>query len=345
MAYKGQDNLDHLQPHKVGVLITNLGTPDAPETGALRRYLREFLSDPRVVEIPRFIWFFILNLVILVIRPSKSAEAYKGIWTEQGSPLLFHSLAQGDGIRERLQRKYGDAVEVRVAMRYGSPSIPSQLQAFEDAGIRKLLVLPLYPQYSASTNASTFDALARDFMKRRLLPDLRFISHYPDYPSYIQAMADHIRAWRDQHGGADKLVFSYHGVPKRFLLKGDPYFHECHQSSQLLARALGLQEHEWMTTFQSRFGAEEWLQPYTDATMKALPGEGVKSVQVFCPGFSADCLETVEEIDEENREYFEEAGGESFAYIPALNAEPVHLDALTQLIEDNLQGWSLRADG
>ncbi|MCG8392290.1 MAG: ferrochelatase [Pseudomonadales bacterium] len=339
MAYKGQENLDHLQPRKIGVLITNLGTPDAPQAGALRRYLREFLSDPRVVEIPRFIWFFILNLVILVIRPRKSAEAYKSVWTEAGSPLLVHSLAQGEGIGERLHRKYGEDVVVRVGMRYGNPSIRSQLQAFEDAGIRKLLVLPLYPQYSGSTNASTFDALARDFMQRRLLPDLRFISHYPDYPPYIQAMAAHIRAYREAHGSADKLVFSYHGVPKRFLLKGDPYFHECHQTSQRLAAALGLNDDQWITTFQSRFGAEEWLQPYTDATMKALPGEGVKSVQVFCPGFSADCLETIEEIDQENRGYFEEAGGESFAYIPALNAQPAHLDALTQLIEENLQGW------
>ena len=339
MAYKGQENLEHLNPRKVGVLITNLGTPDAPETGALRRYLREFLSDPRVVEIPRFIWFFILNLVILVIRPRKSAEAYKGVWTEQGSPLLVYSLAQGEGIRERLQERYGDDVVLRVAMRYGNPSIASQLQAFEDEGVRKLIVLPLYPQYSGSTNGSTFDAVARDFMGRRLLPDLRFISHYPDYPPYIQAMADHIRAYREKNGSADKLVFSFHGVPKRFLLKGDPYFHECHQTSQLLAGALGLSDDQWITTFQSRFGAEEWLQPYTDATMKSLPAEGVKSVQVFCPGFSADCLETVEEIDEENREYFEEAGGESFAYIPALNAEPAHLDALTQLIAENLQGW------
>jgi len=339
MAYQGQENFDHRQPRKTGVLITNLGTPDAPETGALRRYLREFLSDTRVVEIPRFVWFFILNLVILVIRPRRSAEAYKGVWTERGSPLLVHSQDQADGIRERLQQKYGDGVVVRLAMRYGNPSIASQLQAMEDDGVRQLLVLPLYPQYSASTNASTFDALARDFMQRRWLPDLRFISHYPDFAPYIQAMAEHIRAYREAHGSADKLIFSYHGVPKRFLLKGDPYFCECHKTSRLLAEALGLADDQWMTTFQSRFGREEWLQPYTDATLKALPGQGVKSVQVFCPGFSADCLETVEEIDEENRGYFEQAGGESFAYISAMNAEPVHLDALTQLVENNLQGW------
>lgn len=339
MAYQGQNNFDHRQHRRIGVLITNLGTPDAPETGALRRYLREFLSDPRVVEVPRFIWFFILNLVILVIRPPRSAHAYKTVWTEEGSPLLVHSENQLKGIRERLQKQYGDDVVVKLGMRYGNPSIPSQLQEMEDEGVRQLLVLPLYPQYSGSTNGSTFDALARDFTQRRWIPDLRFISHYPDYPPYIQAMADHIRAFRDSHGNADKLIFSYHGVPKRYLTNGDPYFCECHKTSRLLADALGLSDDQWMTTFQSRFGREEWLQPYMDATMKALPGEGVKSVQVFCPGFSADCLETIEEIDVENRGYFEQAGGESFAYIPALNAEPVHLDALTQLIEDNLKGW------
>ena len=230
----------------------------------------------------------------------------------------MHSQDQADGIRERLQQKYGDGVVVRLAMRYGTPSIASQLQAMEDDGVRQLLVLPLYPQYSASTNASTFDALARDFMQRRWLPDLRFISHYPDFAPYIQAMAEHISAYREAHGSADKLIFSYLGVPKRLLLKGDPYFCECHKTSRLLAEALGLADDQWMTTFQSRFGREEWLQPYTDATLKALPGQGVKSVQVFCPGFSADCLETVEEIDEENRGYFEQAGGESFAYILSL---------------------------
>lgn len=339
MAYKGQPNFDHRQPRRIGVLITNLGTPDAPETGALRRYLREFLSDPRVVEVPRFIWFFILNLVILVIRPPRSAHAYKTVWTEEGSPLLVHSENQLKGIRERLKQQYGDDVVVKLGMRYGNPSIASQLQEMEEEGVRQLLVLPLYPQYSGSTNGSTFDALAKDFMQRRWIPDLRFISHYPDYPPYIQAMAEHIRAYREQHGSADRLIFSYHGVPKRYLTNGDPYFCECHKTSRLLAEALGLSEDQWMTTFQSRFGREEWLQPYTDFTMKALPGEGVKSVQLFCPGFSADCLETIEEIDVENRGYFEEAGGESFAYIPALNAEPVYLDALTRLISENLQGW------
>lgn len=339
MAYKGQANFDHRQARKIGVLITNLGTPDAPTAGALRRYLREFLSDPRVVEVPRFIWFFILNLVILVIRPPRSAKAYQSIWGEDGSPLLAYSRAQQQALQARMEEKYGDDVVVKLAMRYGNPSMASQLQAMEDEGVRQLLVLPLYPQYSASTNASTFDALAKDFTQRRWLPDLRFISHYPDYPPYIQAMATHIRAFQQANGTPEKLIFSYHGLPKNFLLRGDPYFCECHKTSRLLAECLGLSEEQWQTTFQSRFGREEWLKPYTDHTLIALAESGVESVQIFCPGFSVDCLETIEEIDEENRGYFEGAGGKSFAYIPALNAEPVHIDALAQLIDDNLQGW------
>ncbi|EKF76082.1 ferrochelatase [Alcanivorax hongdengensis A-11-3] len=339
MAFKGTQHYDHQRPQRIGVLITNLGTPDAPTSAALRRYLKEFLSDPRVVEVPRLLWFFILRLVILVIRPPRSAAAYRKVWTEQGSPLLLHTRDQAEGLSERLRAHYGDDLVVEFAMRYGQPSISAALQKLEDQGVRRLLVLPLYPQYSASTNASTFDALAADFAGRRWLPDLRFISHYPDYWPYIDAMARHIEAYWQSHGRAGKLLFSFHGVPKRYLLNGDPYFCECHQSARLLAERLGLQDDDWQVTFQSRFGREEWLQPYTDHTLKALPGQGVKSVQVFCPGFSADCLETLEEIDEENRGYFLAAGGEQFAYIPALNAEPVHLDALAQLVEDNLQGW------
>jgi ferrochelatase len=208
-------------------------------------------------------------------------------------------------------------------------------------GVRKLLVLPLYPQYSASTTASTFDALAKDFTKRRWLPELRFITHYHDFPPFIEAAAKRIERHWEQHGRADKLLFSYHGIPLRYLKNGDPYHCECYKTSRLLAERLGLGEEEYLTTFQSRFGREEWLQPYTDMTMKALPGKGVKSVQVFCPGFSSDCLETVEEIGEENREYFMESGGERYEYISALNAEDEHIDALVELIANNLQGWSV----
>ncbi|KPQ30126.1 MAG: ferrochelatase [Marinobacter excellens HL-55] len=339
MPYKGTENFSHNQAERLGILVTNLGTPDAPTTSALRRYLAEFLWDPRVVEVPRPIWWLILHGVILRIRPKKSAEAYASVWQPEGSPLLIHTAKQAEGIREALKAKYGSNVVVGFAMRYGNPSISRVLDEMQDQGVRKLLVLPLYPQYSASTSASTFDAIANDFAKRRWLPDFRFISHYHDYPAYIEAMAHHIEAHWANHGRHQKLMLSYHGVPLKYLKKGDPYHCECHKTSRLLAERLGLGPDEYMTTFQSRFGREEWLQPYTDETLKSLPEKGVKSVDVFCPGFSSDCLETIEEINEENREYFMESGGEAFGYIPCLNATPGHIDALVQLVEENLKGW------
>lgn len=340
MTYKGEESFRHDQPSRLGILITNLGTPDAPTTSALRRYLAEFLWDPRVVEAPRPLWWLILHGIILRIRPSRSAEAYRSVWQPEGSPLLIHTAAQCEGIRSTLQKKYGDNLVVGFAMRYGNPSIASVLDQMQQQGVRQLLVLPLYPQYSASTSASTFDAIAHDFTRRRWLPDFRFISHYHDFPPYIEAMATHIERHWATHGRNRKLILSYHGVPKKYLLRGDPYHCECHKTSRLLAERLGLGDDEYMTTFQSRFGREEWLQPYTDETMKSLPDKGVESVDVFCPGFSSDCLETIEEINEENREYFMEAGGKAFAYIPALNATDEHIEALVALIEQNLEGWA-----
>lgn len=341
MAYKGSENFRHNQTERLGVLVTNLGTPDAPTTPALRRYLAEFLWDPRVVEVPRPIWWLILHGVILRIRPRRSAEAYASVWQPEGSPLLTHTANQAEGIRKALQAKYGSDVVVGFAMRYGNPSIPKVLEEMQQQGVRKLLVLPLYPQYSASTTASTFDAIAHDFTRRRWLPDFRFISHYHDYAPYIEAMAQHIEAFWKEHGRNDKLILSYHGVPRKYLLRGDPYHCECHKTSRLLAERLGLSKDEYMTTFQSRFGREPWLQPYTDETLKSLPGKGVQSIDVFCPGFSSDCLETIEEIDEENHEYFMEAGGKGFSYIPCLNATPGHINALVQLVEENLKGWAV----
>ncbi len=341
MRFNGVKDFNHSQSDKIGVLITNLGTPDEPTTPALRRYLKEFLSDPRVVEVPRPIWWFILNGIILNIRPAKSAAAYREVWTDAGSPLLTHTQDQCAALKKYFGDRYGDRVQVEFAMRYGNPSIASVLEKLQASGVRKLVVLPLYPQYSGATSASTFDAIAADFTQRRWLPDLNFISHYPDFEPYIAALADKVRQFQAEHGVPDKLIFSYHGVPKRYLLQGDPYHCECHKTSRLLAEQLGLQPDEYLTTFQSRFGREEWLQPYTDMTMKALPKKGIKSVQVFCPGFSADCLETIEEIGEENREYFMESGGERYEYISALNAEPDHIAALTELVNTHLQGWSV----
>ena len=344
MKFKGSPTFSHQQADKLGVLVTNLGTPDAPTKAALKPYLKEFLSDPRVVEVPRLIWSLILNGVILRIRPKRSAAAYKTVWTERGSPLLYHTEDQANAIREQLQRHYGEHIIVDFAMRYGSPSISDAIERMMQAGVRKLLVLPLYPQYSASTVASTFDAIAKDFTQRRWLPDFRFITHYHDFEPFIEAAAARITRHWEHYGRADKLIFSYHGVPLRYLKNGDPYHCECYKTSRLLAEKLGLKESEYLTTFQSRFGREEWLQPYTDETMKSLPQQGVKSVQVFCPGFSADCLETIEEIGEENKEYFIENGGERYEYISALNAEPQHIDALTQLIMHNLGGWAIERD-
>ncbi len=339
MKYRSNGDFSHDRPSRTGVLITNLGTPDAPDRKSLRRYLKQFLSDPRVVEFPRLVWWFILNGIILNIRPSRSAKAYQSVWTERGSPLMVNSLDQRDALRRELEPEFGDELIIELAMRYGNPSIGDTLDKMLAAGVDRLLVLPLYPQYSATTTASTHDAIAGDFASRRWLPDLRFVSHYHDDPRYIQAIAESIRSHREQHGNADLLLFSYHGIPRRYLLDGDPYHCQCHATTRLVATELGLAEDEYRTTFQSRFGREEWLQPYTDHTLKALPAEGIRNVQVICPGFSSDCLETIEEICIENRDYFMEAGGEGYQYIPALNATEHHIRVLAGLVRDNIEGW------
>lgn len=339
MKFRGSPSFTHQQADKLGVLVTNLGTPESPTKQALKPYLKEFLSDPRVVEIPRLLWWMILNLVILNIRPRRSAKAYETVWTEQGSPLMVHTKNQAEAIKQQIQQKWGDNVVVDFAMRYGQPAVADTIDKMLQAGVRKLLVLPLYPQYCASTTASTFDAVAAAMTNRRWMPELRFVTEYNDFPDYIQAIADKIRLHWQTNDRTDKLIFSYHGIPKRYLLNGDPYHCQCYKTSRLIAENLGLDKDRYLTTFQSRFGREEWLKPYTDHTLKALPNEGVKSVQIVCPGFSSDCLETIEEIGEENREYFMEAGGERYEYIEALNSDPQHISALVKLIEKNLQGW------
>ena len=339
MKYTGQSNFSHDYQPKIGVLMTNLGTPAAANTRALRRYLGQFLADPRVVETPRWLWRCILHGIILRIRPKRSARAYQGVWTAEGSPLMVHTQAQCHALTQRLKQVYGDTVMVNFAMRYGEPAIDKAIEAMLSLGVSKLLVLPLYPQYCAATTGSTFDALAADFTRRRWLPELRFINHYHDFTNYIDALATTVKMHWQHYGRADKLVMSYHGIPLRYLHKGDPYHCECHKTSRLLAERLGLQENEYLTTFQSRFGREQWLQPYTDDTLKKLPSHGVKSIQLICPGFAADCLETIEEIDIENRQYFLDNGGERFDYIPALNAQAVHIEMLVALVQKNLQGW------
>lgn len=339
MRYKNSDFFEHSQTDRIGVIITNLGTPNAPTASALRPYLRQFLSDTRVVEASRFIWWPILNFIILPLRPKRSAKAYKEVWTDEGSPLAVHTKAQYAALQLELKKHYGDNVIVDWAMRYGQPSISQAIDKMMAAGVRKLLVLPLYPQYSATTTASTFDAVAEDFTKRRWLPELRFVTSYCDNANYIQALADSIKNHWQEHDKPQKLVFSFHGVPLEYLHKGDPYHCECLKTARLVAECLNIGVDDYTVSFQSRFGPKTWLQPYTSEVLKALPENGVKSVQVICPGFSADCLETIEEIDIENRGYFMEAGGETFSYIPALNSSQTHINMLSALVKHHTAGW------
>ena len=314
---------------KPAVVLVNLGTPDAPTTAAVRRYLKQFLSDPRVVEAPRLIWFWVLRLIILPLRPRRVAKLYASIW-QQDSPIRLVAQEQAEALGSRLD------CTVRYAMSYGSPGFEAVLDELTEQGHDHLLILPLYPQYSGSTNGAVADALARWVRTRREVPGLTLVKDYWQNPAWLDAVAGSIRRFREQHGEAEKLLFSFHGIPVSYQDKGDRYGERCHHSAALIAERLGLRAEQWMVTFQSRFGPQEWLNPYTDKTLEKWGEEGVRSVQVVCPGFSADCLETLEEIDGENREVFLHAGGESFAYIPALNAEPAHIDALEAVVRAHL---------
>jgi protoporphyrin/coproporphyrin ferrochelatase len=340
MKYFGQPDFQHGEIPAVGILLSNLGTPDAPDAPALRRYLREFLWDPRVIELPRLLWWLILNLFVLTTRPAKSAALYRKVWWKEGSPLLVISYRQAAAIRETLHRELGTPVHVAVGMRYGNPSIQAALRELADKGCRRILVLPLYPQYAAVTTGSTFDAVSAELAGWRWVPEIRFINHYHDDPAYIRALAASLRdAWADG-GPAEKLLFSFHGIPQRYFLAGDPYFCQCHKLARLAAEELGLPKERWEVSFQSLFGKEEWIKPYTDKTLVAMAQSGIRSLDVVCPGFSADCLETLEEIDDQNREVFLHNGGERYRYIPALNDRPDHIRALCDLILRNLEGWA-----
>lgn len=339
MKYIGTPDFRHDSPPCTGILITNLGTPDAPTVSAVRRYLAEFLSDPRVIETSKFIWWPILHGIILRTRPRRSAEAYAKVWTEQGSPLLEISRKQVERISSQLQDDFPGPVRVELAMRYGNPSIASALEKLRRANARRLLVFPLYPQYSAATTASTLDTVTQVLRRWRWMPELRTINHYHDYPDYIDALVESIRRFRGGHGKPDKSLFSFHGLPKKYFLAGDPYFCECHKTARLVAEQLELGEDQWQVSFQSRFGPTEWLKPYTDKVLKEWGEQGVHTVHVICPGFSADCLETLEEVQLQYKAVFLEAGGKEFAYVPALNSEPYHIQALSRIIVRHCQGW------
>lgn len=313
---------------KIGVLLANLGTPDEPTTPAVKRYLRQFLSDPRVIDLPRLKWLPILNFMVLPKRSPKVAEAYRSIWTENGSPLLSISRQQQKALQMYFDAK-GQDVVVELGMSYGNPSIESAVDRLLKQNVERIIVLPLYPQYSSTTTASVFDAFARGLQGQKKIVPFEFIHHYHDHPLYIQALANSIQLADDE-----LLLFSFHGIPKRYETEGDFYAEHCRETARLVAEKLGLNENQWFLSFQSRFGDEEWLQPYTDKTLESFPAKGIKKVAVICPGFSADCLETLEEIAEENRENFEKAGGESYRYIPALNASGDHIQLLIDLVEN-----------
>ena len=317
---------------RAGILLANLGTPDAPKRGPVARFLREFLSDPRVVDLPRYLWLPLLNLVIIPLRAGRSAAAYRSIWMPEGSPLLVLTERLAARVRERL----GGRAQVAVGMRYGKPSIQSALQRLRNAGVERVVVVPLYPQYSGTTTASIYDAVEDALAALDWRPELLRIEEYHDHPAWVQAIADSVRTYRTQHGDARKLIFSLHGIPQRYVRQGDPYQEQCERSARAVAEALGLRDDEWLLTYQSRVGREPWLQPYTDLTLLELAQRGVEHVQVACPGFAVDCLETLEEIAMQNREAFEEAGGQSLEYIPALNDSEAHAVLMETLVEEAL---------
>lgn len=324
---------------RVGILLINLGTPDAPTKEALRPYLKQFLSDPRVVEMPRALWWLILNGIILNTRPAKSAQKYALIWTREGSPLLVHTRRQAKLLQGYLGERSRTPLAVEYAMRYGKPGIAEGIAQLKEQGCDRILAFPLYPQYAASSTGSAFDGLFQVLEQIRNVPEIRTIRHYHDHPGYIAALAQSIRDYWMQNGRPGKLLMSFHGTPRVSLDQGDPYHCECQKTGRLLAEALGLSADQYLISFQSRFGRDKWLQPYTQQTLERLGREGVKRVDVACPGFAADCLETLEEIAMECKAAFLAAGGEEYHYIPALNDRADWIQAMCAIVLENLQGW------
>jgi ferrochelatase len=345
MSFATEPALSHGTPACTAVLLVNLGTPDAPTAAALRRYLREFLSDPRVVEIPRIAWWPILHGIILNTRPAKSAAKYATVWTPDGSPLAVWTAKQAMLLQGYLGERGMPPPQllVRHAMRYGNPSVAAVLDELKAHNATRILVLPLYPQYAAATTASVNDAVMAWAQRQRRQPELRFVQHYHDDAGYISALVQRVRSHWQANGRGDKLVFSFHGVPERSLLLGDSYHCECHKTARLLAERLGLKQNEWLVTFQSRFGKAKWLEPYTEPTLIDLARQGVTRVDVMCPGFTSDCLETLEEIAQHARQAFLGAGGRGFEYIPALNGQHEWIAALAGIAMQHLQGWEIAA--
>lgn len=322
-----------------GVLLVNLGTPEAPTPAAVRTYLKEFLSDRRVVDAPRWLWWLVLNGVILRIRPPRVAKAYASIWTDEGSPLLSVSRAQQKALQKALSQSLGTDIPVALAMTYGSPSMEDAGRELRQSGAERLVILPLYPQNSSSTTAAVHDRYARALGPCPHVPAARWITDYHLHAGYIGALAASVREYWAEHGRADRLMMSFHGIPQRYENKGDPYPSQCRATAAAVAAELGLADDQWICSFQSRFGREEWVKPYTDHTLEAWGKEGVGRVDVISPAFAADCLETLEELDVENRETFLHAGGREYHYIPCLNDRADHISMMVSLIRENACGW------
>jgi len=344
MAYQTEPAHIHGTTQKTGILLVNLGTPDAPTAQAVRPYLKQFLGDPRVVEIPKAIWWLILNGIILNVRPKKSAAKYASIWLAEGSPLRVYTEKQAVLLKGYLGTRTQSPLVVDFAMTYGNPSIADALRRLKQQNCQRILIVPLFPQYAASSTAPVFDQVFSALQQMRNLPAIRTIKHFHDHPAYIRALAANINDYWVQHGRPEKLLMSFHGVPQYTLDKGDPYHCECHKTGRLLAQALGLKPEQYVVSFQSRFGKAEWIKPYTTATLKELGKQKVSRVDVVCPGFVADCLETLEEIAMEGKEDFQHAGGGEYHYIPCLNDRNDWIHALTDLVLDNLQGWLAEPD-
>jgi ferrochelatase len=340
MAYLPEPPYAHGSPTRAGVLLVNLGTPDEPTAGAVRRYLREFLWDPRVVEIPRVAWWLILHGIILVVRPARSAAKYAAIWTPEGSPLRVHLERQVQLLRGYLGERLASPLAVAGACRYGNPSIAGAIAELRSKGCDRILVLPLYPQYAASTTGSTVDAVGAILARLRNVPAIRIVRNFHDHPAYVKAISRAVNDYWARNGRPDRLVMSFHGLPRFSLDKGDPYHCECHKSARLIATELGWNDERTIVTFQSRFGRAEWLKPYTGETLQELARKGTGRVDVICPGFAADCLETLEEIAMEGRDAFKAAGGKEFHYIPTTNETPAFVEALTRIVVENLVGWT-----
>lgn len=322
-----------------GVLMVNLGTPEAPTPKAVRAYLKEFLSDKRVVDVPRWLWWLILNGVILRIRPPRVAKAYASVWTEEGSPLMCVSKAQQKALQAALNAEYGVEIPVALAMTYGKPSMEDAGKALRQAGAERLVILPLYPQNSSSTTAAVHDRYANALAPCPHVPASRWITDYHVHPAYIAALANSVREYWAEHGRGDRLMMSFHGIPERYENRGDPYPSQCRATAKALAAELKLNDEQWLCTFQSRFGREEWVKPYTDHTLEDWGKAGVGRIDIISPAFAADCLETLEELNIENRETFLEAGGQDYHYIPCLNDREDHIQMMVQLVKENACGW------